>query len=189
MNTIIKTMCEVMGDHQEDGGYLFPYNEQYIPVLLNKDETTFYPEIRISPFIQQNDMFTERFSEKTLRDYREWKTAKFQVDIFSQDLAEVNNIYLALRDRIYDFFNLEVLVYSYNKHFQKLNDNLYKNDNYYSINKNFEFQEAEEKSFRLFYHYHFRKNSIKGLLILLYLRFCVSQVNYFKDIFSSNLKL
>ena len=130
MNTIIKTMCEVMGDHQEDGGYLFPYNEQYIPVLLNKDETTFYPEIRISPFIQQNDMFTERFSEKTLRDYREWKTAKFQVDIFSQDLAEVNNIYLALRDRIYDFFNLEVLVYSYNKHFQKLNDNLYKNVSY-----------------------------------------------------------
>ena len=64
------------------------------------------------------------------------------------------------------------------------NDNLYKNDNYYSINKNFEFQETEEKSFRLFYHYHFRKNSIKGLLILLYLRFCVSQVNYFKDIFS-----
>ena len=64
------------------------------------------------------------------------------------------------------------------------NDNLYKNDNYYSINKNFEFQEAEEKSFRLFYHHHYRKNSIKGLLILLYLRFCVAQVNYLMDIFS-----
>ena len=50
MNTIIKTMCEIVGDHQENGGYLFPYSKQDIPVLLNKDETTFYPEIRISPF-------------------------------------------------------------------------------------------------------------------------------------------
>jgi len=130
MNTIIKTMCEIVGDHQQTGGYLFPYSGGDIPVLLNKDETTFYPEIRISPFIQHNDIFTERFSEKTLRDYREWKTAKFQIDIFSQDLAEVNRIYLELRDRIYDFFNLEVLVYSYNRHFIKENDNLYKNISY-----------------------------------------------------------
>ena len=64
------------------------------------------------------------------------------------------------------------------------NDNLYKNDNYYFINKNFEFQEAEEKIYRLFFHYHFRKNSIIGLLIILYLRFCSSQINFLIDLFS-----
>ena len=130
MNTIIKTMCEILGEHQPTGGYLFPYSQQPIPILLNKDKTTIYPEIRLSPFIQNNDMFTERYSEKTLRDYREWKSGKFQVDIFSQNLAEVNKIYLELRDRIYDFFNLEILVYSYNKYFEKQNDNLYKNISY-----------------------------------------------------------
>lgn len=130
MNQIIKTVCEIVGDHQEQGGYLFPYSKQPIPILLNKDKTTVYPEIRISPFIQNNDAFTERYSEKTLRNYREWKSAKFQIDIFSQSLAEVNEIYLELRDRIYDFFNLEVLVHSYNKYFEKQNDNLYKNISY-----------------------------------------------------------
>ena len=130
MNQIIKTMCEIIGDHQEEGGYLFPYSQKSIPILLNKDKTTTYPEIRLSPFIQNSDFYTERYAEKTLRDYREWKTAKFQVDIYSPSLAEVNNIYLELRDRIYDFFNLEILVYSYNKHFELIDDNIYKNPSY-----------------------------------------------------------
>lgn len=129
MNQIIKTMCEIIGDHQDEGGYSFPYSEKPIPILLNKDKTTSYPEIRIAPFIQNNDAFTERYSEKTLRDYREWKSARFQIDIFSQSLAEVNNIYLELRDRIYDFFNLEILVYSYNKYFD-LDNGVYKNVSY-----------------------------------------------------------
>ena len=64
------------------------------------------------------------------------------------------------------------------------NDNLYNNDNYYSINKEFEFPEEEEKSFRLFYHYHFRKNVIKGLLMLLYFRFFFAEINTFYDLFS-----
>ena len=63
------------------------------------------------------------------------------------------------------------------------NDNLYKNDNFYSINKYFEFPEKEEKSFRLFYLYHFTKNGIKIMLILLYLRLCCAQINCFKDFF------
>ena len=136
MNQIIKTMCEIIGDHQEQGGYLFPYSQQPIPILLNKDKTTTYPEIRLSPFIQNSDYYTERYAEKTLRNYREWKTGKFQVDIFAKTLPEVNNIYLELRDRIYDFFNLEVLTHSYNKYFEKQNDNLYKNMAY-ALNSDF----------------------------------------------------
>lgn len=130
MNQIIKTMCEIMGDHQEDGGYIFPYSERDIPIFLNKDKTTSYPEIRISPFIQNSDFHTERFFEKTLRDYQEWKTAKFQIDIYNQDLAELNNVYQELRNRIYDFFNLEILIYNYNIFFEKQNDNIYKNISY-----------------------------------------------------------
>ena len=57
------------------------------------------------------------------------------------------------------------------------NDNLYKNDNFYTINNNFEFQESEEKSFRLYYHYFIRKNALNGLLFLLYLRLCFGGIN------------
>ncbi len=73
---------------------------------------------------------------------------------------------------------------NYNTFDKVPNDNLYKNDSFYSINKNFEFQESEEKWFRLYYHYFIRKNAINGLLFLLYLRFCFAQVNYFVDLFS-----
>ena len=64
------------------------------------------------------------------------------------------------------------------------NDNLYKNDNFYTINNNFEFQESEEKSFRLYYHYFIRKNALNGLLLLLYLRLSFGGINCFTDLFS-----
>ena len=127
MNNLIRTMCEIIGEHQEQGGYMFPYSQKPIPILLNKDKTTTYPEIRLSPFIQNTDAFTERYREKTLRDYREWKDIVFQVDIFSPSLAEVNDIYSELRNRIYDFFNLEILVYNYNEHFILQEEGFYKN--------------------------------------------------------------
>lgn len=130
MNNLIRTMCEIIGEHQEQGGYMFPFSKKPIPILLNKDKTTIYPEIRLSPFIQNADAFTERYREKTLRDYREWKDIIFQIDIFSQSLAEVNDIYIELRNRIYDFFNLEVLVYSYNQHFVLIKNDVYKNVSY-----------------------------------------------------------
>lgn len=130
MNNLIKTMCEIVGEHQEQGGYMFPYSQKPIPILLNKDKTTTYPEIRLSPFIQNTDAFTERYREKTLRDYREWKDIVFQIDIFSPSLAEVNDIYSELRNRIYDFFNLEVLVYNYNEHFILQEEGFYKNISY-----------------------------------------------------------
>ena len=64
-------MCEILGDHQEEGGYLFPYSQKPIPILLNKDKTTSYPEIRLSPFIQNNDFFTERYAVYSYNEYFE----------------------------------------------------------------------------------------------------------------------
>ena len=64
------------------------------------------------------------------------------------------------------------------------NDNLYKNDNFYSINKNFEFPQNEENSFKLFHYHHFIKDSFKELLLLLYLRFFSLRINTFSDLFS-----
>ena len=33
MNQIIKTMCEIIGDHQQEGGYLFPYSQKPNPII------------------------------------------------------------------------------------------------------------------------------------------------------------
>ena len=64
------------------------------------------------------------------------------------------------------------------------NDNLYKNDDLYSIDKNFEFPQNQENTFRLFHHYHYQKDKIKFVIILLYIRFLTSRMNKFWDIFS-----
>jgi len=64
------------------------------------------------------------------------------------------------------------------------NDNLYKNDNLYSIDKNFEFPQNQENTFRLFHHYHYQKDKIKFIIILLYIRFFTCRINKFIDLFS-----
>ena len=64
------------------------------------------------------------------------------------------------------------------------NDNLYKNDNFYSINKHFEFPHNEENSFKLFHYHHFIKDSFKEFLSLLYLRFFSLRINTFSELFS-----
>ena len=64
------------------------------------------------------------------------------------------------------------------------NDNLYKNDNLYSIDKNFEFPQNQENTFRLFHHYHYQKDKIKYVVILLYIRLLTSRMNKILDIFS-----
>ena len=64
------------------------------------------------------------------------------------------------------------------------NDNLYKNDNLYSIDKNFQFPQNQEDTFRLFHHYHYQKDKIKFVIIMLYMRFFTFRINKFFDLFS-----
>lgn len=126
LNIIIKTILEILGDKQEEGGYKF----DDIPIFLNKDDTTEYPEIRVSPYIQNNNAFNLEWTNKNLNKYRTHKIGKFQVDIFCKNLAQANTIHNNLETRIYDFMHLETLIYSYNKFFTPINDNCYKNISY-----------------------------------------------------------
>lgn len=125
MNQLIKSILEILGDHQSTGGYKF----EGVPIFLNKDETTHYPEIRVSPYIQSNNVRDLRWTNKALNSYRTYKQAKFQIDIYSKNLAEVNSIHDNLESRIYDFSHLEVLTYNYNKYFEE-KDGYYKNISY-----------------------------------------------------------
>ena len=63
------------------------------------------------------------------------------------------------------------------------NDNMYKNNSYYTINNRVEFEEKAEKSFHLFFQFCYSKEGIKLLLSVLYLRLLSSRINSFKDFF------
>ena len=124
-NSVVKSILEIYGDITEEG-----YSFHGIPVLLDKDPTTVYPEIRISPFVDKVDIDYQNNIEKLYRNYRHWEGGVFQIDIYGQDIIECQNIYDKLIERIYDFVDLETLVYSDNGEFEEIDTNIYKNYGY-----------------------------------------------------------
>ena len=124
-NLITKSIFEIIGDKTETG-----YSFNYIPVLLNKDPTTQYPEIRISPFIDKFDVMDQKYIEKSYQAYRHWEGGIFQIDIFTRNIIDGQNIYDKLIERIYDFFNLETLIYNWTPSFKEISTNIYKNIDY-----------------------------------------------------------
>ena len=124
-NEITKSMFEILGDKTETG-----YQFNYVPILLNKDPTTQYPEIRVFPFIDKFDVMDQKYIEKSWQAYRHWEGGVFQIDIYTRNIIDGQNIYDKLIERIYDFFNLETLIYNWTPHFHEIDNNIYKNIDY-----------------------------------------------------------
>lgn len=124
-NKITSSVFEILGDKTEKG-----YSFDFVPVLLNKDKTTIYPEIRVSPFIDKFDVMDQKYIEKSWKAYRHWEGGVFQIDIYSTNIIKAHEIYDKLIERIYDFFNLETLVYNWTPHFKEIDNNIYKNIDY-----------------------------------------------------------
>lgn len=124
-NLITKSIFEIIGDETNLG---YEFNE--VPIFLNKDPTTQYPEIRVSPFIDKFDVMDQKYIETSFQAYRHWEGGVFQVDIFTTDIIEGQNIYDSLVERIYDFFNLETLIYNWTPNFKEIDNNIYKNIDY-----------------------------------------------------------
>lgn len=124
-NKISRAVFEILGDLTPTG---FSFNN--IPILLNKDPTTQYPEIRVHPFIDKFDVMDQKYIEKSYQAYRHWEGGVFQIDIFTTNIIDGQNIYDKLVERIYDFFNLETLVYNWTPSFKEIESNIYKNIDY-----------------------------------------------------------
>ena len=124
-NKITKSIFEIIGDKTETG-----YSFNYVPVFLNKDPTTQYPEIRIHPFIDKFDIMDQKYIEKSYQAYRHWEGGVFQIDIFTTNIIDAQNIYDKLIERIYDFFNLETLIYNWTPSFKEIDTYIYKNIDY-----------------------------------------------------------
>ena len=63
------------------------------------------------------------------------------------------------------------------------NNNIFKNDNNYTINNTMEFEEKTESNFRFFCYYHYHREGVKIMLSVLYMRLFSSRINNFKDLF------
>jgi len=124
-NNIVKSIFEIIGDKTP-----FGYEFQFVPIFLNKDQTSVYPQIRIHPFIDRFDVMDQKYIEKSYQKYRHWEGGVFQIDIFTRSIIDGQNIYDNLIERIYDFFNLETLIYNWTPSFKEIDTNVYKNIDY-----------------------------------------------------------
>lgn len=130
MNTTIRTLLEVLGDPQEEGGYSLPLDEELVSIHLNKDHTTHYPEIVLSPFIIQKPLTLNRWTDHNLDEYICYRRGTCQVDILDKNLATVNKIFQIIKERLYEFFFIEQVIYNYNEYFEEIEPNCYKNISY-----------------------------------------------------------
>lgn len=128
-NLVTRTVFELIGD-KIPGGYSLKVKDEEIPLFLNKDDTTKYPEIRISPFISKTDARYQKYIEPSWQKYRHWQVGTFQVDIYSQSLAQTQDIYDEITKRLFDFFNLETVIFSFNHQFEQIDDNIYRSKEY-----------------------------------------------------------
>lgn len=124
-NMIVKSVLEILGD-STDIGYQF----NYVPIFLNKDKTSEYPQIRVHPFVDKFDIMDQKYIEKSYQAYRHWEGGVFQVDIYSRSVIDAQSIYDSLVERIYDFFNLETLIYNWSPDFKKIDTFTFKNEAY-----------------------------------------------------------
>lgn len=124
-NQITSSVLEILGDKTSSG-----YSFNCVPILLNKDKTTKYPEIRVSPFVDKFDVMDQKYIERSYQAYRHWEGGVFQIDIYSSDIIKAHEIYDRLIERIYDFFNLETLIYNWNNEFEEIDNYIYKNTAY-----------------------------------------------------------
>lgn len=125
-NYVTRAVCELIAD-KISGGYSLNVDNQEIPLYLNKDKITKYPQIRISPFIEKGDSDYQKYIDSKYKMYRHWQYGVFQVDIYSKKLTQAQNIYDVITQRLFDFFNLETVVYNWNPYFEPIEHNTYKN--------------------------------------------------------------
>jgi len=128
-NMVTKAVFELLGDPSETG-YSLRFRDKNIPIFLNKDATTQYPQIRVSPFIHKGDIKYQKYLDPKKEMYQHWQSGAFQIDIYTKNLVLAQNIYDVLTKRIFDFFNLETLIYDYNYDFTRIDDNVYINYTY-----------------------------------------------------------
>ena len=125
-NELIRLIRCIIGDEKEDGFYTsVTWNNETIqvPNFLFKDGPAEYPEIRISPFLSD----TQASHSIRVRKYdydrkTKFYNAIFQVDIYATNVILVNKIFDAVKRRINLFYDIDNVMYGYNKCFKLIDE-------------------------------------------------------------------
>ena len=125
-NELIRLIREIIGEEKEDGFYTpVQYNDNVVnvPNFLFKDGASEDPEIRISPFLSDTRK-THPIRVTTYGKHvkRRFYSAIFQIDIYATNIILANNIYSAIKRRIDFFYDIDTVLYGYDKDFQLIDE-------------------------------------------------------------------
>lgn len=129
-NKLIYLVRQIIGQEATTGFYtdVVNNNKLYkVPNYLFKDAPAEYPEIRISPFVEDVSVTAQRrlqCTQNRLTKVRHYK-AIFQIDIYATTVQMVNNVYSAVSRRIDLFNDYDIIRYGYNKSFKQIKEGLY----------------------------------------------------------------
>ena len=120
-NELIYLVRQIIGNEKEDGFYTpVKWNNQTInvPNYLFKDGTANYPEIRISPFLSESQAsHSIRIRDFNYDSKTSFYNTIFQIDIYATNLPLVNKIEDTIRHRIDLFYDIDSIIYGYDKSF------------------------------------------------------------------------
>ena len=91
-NYVTRAVCELLAN-KVSGGYALTIDNITVPLYLNQDKITKYPQIRLAPFIEKGDSRYQKYIERKYQAYRHWQYGVFQVDIYAKDLILAQDIY------------------------------------------------------------------------------------------------
>jgi hypothetical protein len=125
-NELIYRIRQIIGDEKEDGFYTsLEYNGEIVnvPNYLFRDGPAKYPEIRISPFLS-NELKAHpiRVTSHERSIKREFYDTIFQLDIFAENIVLANRIEETIRERIDLFYDLDTVIYGYDKDFKLIDE-------------------------------------------------------------------
>ena len=125
-NELIYLIRQIIGNEEEDGFYtLVSYNDEDIkvPNYLFKDGPAKYPEIRISPFLtEEQASHSIRIRRHNYDSKTKYYNTIFQVDIYATNVVLVNKIYSAVKRRIGLFYDIDNIIYGYDKSFKLIDE-------------------------------------------------------------------
>ena len=139
-NKLIYSVRSIIGN-DEPNGFFTPVkngNQIYkVPNYLFKNAPAEYPEIRISPFIseQQESHVVHKYCQNRFGKLYHYSTV-FQIDIYATTIPMVNNIYETVFERIDRFNDFDIVRYGYNKSFKEIDENIFHSPIYNSRNFN-----------------------------------------------------
>jgi len=141
-NELIYRIRQIIGNEEEDGFYTpVLYNNKIvkIPNMLFKDGPIQYPEIRISPFLRESQKsHSIRIRDHNYDSKTKYYDTIFQIDIFATNIVLANNIEEEVRRRIDLFYDIDSILYGYDKSFKiiDIENNIYHTSKYNTKNTN-----------------------------------------------------